>query len=474
MSSSGFVYLVGAGPGDPRLLTLRAYELLRSASVVAHDELISDAILALIPADAERVAVGRRHGDGAVSYRLHPAVRDRALAGAHVVRLKCGDPLVFGRGGEEAEELSELGIGFEIVPGISAALGAASYAGIPLTHRGRASAVTLATGHDDTSRARGGTLVLYMAGRRLARNVERLIADGWSPTTPAAYVASATTRDQQVVCATLAELPAHAANVNLDAPALVIVGDVVGVREHIRWFEEQPLRGRRVLVARARPGRSQIAGQLRVLGAEVVEAPEIATASADDDELTAALARLPEHDGIVFGCAAGVAVVVPRVDLSHVTVISIGLDATAALARVHVEPTVALTGACRDMIEAHRAALRGKRLLLVTSDSGRPSLRGELARVGANITLAPAYRYVSRIVDNALPPLDLVVLPSSSAARAVLASELGPALRYAPMVAMGTATEIEARKHGALHVRRAATDSVPSIVATAVATLGAS
>jgi len=241
---SGVVQLVGAGPGDPRLLTLRAADCLRAAEVVAYDELVSPEILALAPAGAEMLNVGRRHGSGKTSYRLHPAVMDRARDGKRVVRLKAGDPLIFGRGGEEAEELAQAGIAFEIVPGVSAALGAAAYAGIPLTHREYASRVTFATGHDvDASHhgpgaptypasTRGGTLVLYMAGRKLGANLAALAAKGWPGETPAACIISATTPAQRVITATLATLASAVTDLN-DAPAIVIVGDVVRVRARL-------------------------------------------------------------------------------------------------------------------------------------------------------------------------------------------------------------------------------------------------
>jgi uroporphyrinogen III methyltransferase/synthase len=248
--SAGRVYLVGAGPGDPKLLTVRAVECLRAADVVAYDELVSPEVLALAPIAAERLAVGRRHGSGKTSYRLHPAVLSRAREGKNVVRLKAGDPLIFGRGGEEAEELAEAGIAFEIVPGISAALGAAAYAGIPLTHRDHASSVTFATGHDvdgshgghaaALSESHGtshGTLVLYMAGRKLAANIASLVARGWPPETHAAYVAAATTPSQVVITGTLADLASKTSGIDPKMPAVVIVGDVVLVREHANWFE---------------------------------------------------------------------------------------------------------------------------------------------------------------------------------------------------------------------------------------------
>jgi uroporphyrinogen III methyltransferase / synthase len=241
----GCVFLVGAGPGDPRLLTVRAVELLREADVLAYDELVSEEILAVAPPHVERLAVGRRHGAGPTSYRLHPEVMVRAREGKRVVRLKAGDPLIFGRGGEEAEELAEAGIPFEIVPGVTSALGAAAYAGIPLTHRDHASHVTFTTGHDvDGSHGArtaanlpmGGTVVFYMAGRKLAANLAALVAEGWPSNTPAAYVASATSPSQIVIEGTIGDLASKAERVPRDVPAVVIVGSVVGVRAHAQWF----------------------------------------------------------------------------------------------------------------------------------------------------------------------------------------------------------------------------------------------
>ncbi|NMO16453.1 uroporphyrinogen-III C-methyltransferase [Pyxidicoccus fallax] len=245
------VSLVGAGPGDPGLLTLRAREVLASADVIAYDALVAPAVLASLPSGVERVSVGHRNqGAKQAGYRIHPAVLEHARAGRHVARLKQGDPFIFGRGGEEAEELLEAGIPFEVVPGVSAALGAAAYAGIPLTHREYASDVTFVTGHDiegpsshtDWARlgAAAGTLVLYMATRKLAANLARLVACGKAEDTPAAYVAAATTPEQTVVVGTLASLAAEVEARNLiGPPALVVVGEVVRLRERLRWFEDR-------------------------------------------------------------------------------------------------------------------------------------------------------------------------------------------------------------------------------------------
>ena len=241
----GRVALVGAGPGDPGLLTVRARELLLAADVVAYDELVPPALLALAAPGAERLPVGRRcHGRTREPLRLHPDVLARARAGKRVVRLKAGDPFVFGRGGEEAEELAAAGVPFEVVPGVSAALGAAAAARIPLTHREVSSEVTFATGHDliraeppgrsDGRRLAGsGTLVLYMASRSLGANLARLVDSGRPATTPAAWIAAATRPEQEVVVGTLGDLAARVGERGGDAPALVVVGEVVTIRERL-------------------------------------------------------------------------------------------------------------------------------------------------------------------------------------------------------------------------------------------------
>lgn len=280
-ATTGCVALVGAGPGDPALLTIRAVELLRAADVVAHDELVSEAILAMVPARAELLAVGRRIGKGTVAHRLHPEVKARALRGQRVVRLKAGDPLVFGRGGEEAEELAEAGIPFEIVPGVSAALGAAAYAGVPLTHRDHSAQLVLTTGH----RADGGlpppatlggrTLALYMSAHELAANLAAIVESGWPPSTPAALVVSATNADECVVRATLATLADAAAELEVPRPrqpALVVVGDVLEVRSKIEWRRALPLKGRLVLLA-STTSDADASRMLRDRGALVIGLP---------------------------------------------------------------------------------------------------------------------------------------------------------------------------------------------------------
>ncbi len=241
VAQRGKVWLVGAGPGDPDLLTVKAHRLVTTARVLAYDELVPEAILALSPPAAERIPVGRRaSGCRHHEARIHPSVVLRALEGHEVVRLKGGDPMVFGRGGEEAEELAAARVPFEIVPGISAALGAAASAGIPLTHRDAASSVTFVTAHaaaPDGAPPMGlvghgceGTLVFYMGLARLEATCAALVAEGRASGTPAAVISRATQPGERIVVGTLATLPARVRAAALEAPALLLVGDVVGRR----------------------------------------------------------------------------------------------------------------------------------------------------------------------------------------------------------------------------------------------------
>lgn len=240
----GKVWLVGAGPGDPELLTVRAHRLLASASVVAYDELVPVPVLAIAPPSAELIPVGRRaRGCRHHEARIHPLIIERALEGKDVVRLKGGDPFVFGRGGEEVEELAAARVPFEVVPGISAALGAAAATAIPLTHRECAAGVTLVTAHAAQASDRGegehdllasvpreGTLVFYMGLGRLEETCDALMAGGRSPETPAAVVSKATLPDERLVVATLATIAARVREADLEAPALLVVGEVVSRR----------------------------------------------------------------------------------------------------------------------------------------------------------------------------------------------------------------------------------------------------
>jgi uroporphyrinogen III methyltransferase/synthase len=378
----GRVALVGAGPGDPALLTLRAAELLRTADVVAHDELVSESVLAMVPARAELVSVGRRAGGGHTDYRLHPLVIERAREGKLVVRLKAGDPLVFGRGGEEAQELVSAGIPFEIVPGISAALGAAAYAGIPLTHRDCSAQVVVASGHrvdgglPPPGAGTGRSLALYMVSHELARNLQALVSAGWAPATPAALVVAATTAEERVVVGTLETLPRRVEEAQLAGtplPSLVIVGQVVTVRGAIDWRARLPLRGRRIIVARAHTGPSSAAAALRTLGADVVELPHVerelgAERVVVSEEHRAAPARWPSRVDLVVLPAASAASALYGEAPAHIRgapAVAIGAGTEEAARRWGVGLVLrAPADTVQALVDAARAALS-------TSDAAR-------------------------------------------------------------------------------------------------------
>ncbi|MCW5593025.1 MAG: uroporphyrinogen-III C-methyltransferase [Burkholderiales bacterium] len=253
MSGRGEVFLVGTGPGDPDLLTVKALRLIREAEVVLYDNLVSDEIMALVPATAERIYVGKKRADHAMRQEaINELLVSLAHMGRRVLRLKAGDPFVFGRGGEEIETLGASGVRFEVVPGITAALGAASYAGIPLTHRDHAQSCVFVTGNTQDGalnvdwaaivRPRQ-TVVIYMGFQNLDELCRELVSHGLAPSTPAAMVQQATTASQRVVCADLATLAARAHEAGLKPPTLIIVGEVVRLRDRLKWFEAHQAAG---------------------------------------------------------------------------------------------------------------------------------------------------------------------------------------------------------------------------------------
>ena len=281
------VYLVGAGPGDPGLLTSRALELIAAADVIVYDRLIPSDALALARPEAELIYVGKEGGGPSVAQaEIEPLLVKHGLEGREVVRLKGGDPFVFGRGGEEAEALVSAGVEFEVVPGVTAGVAAPAYAGIPVTHRGLASAVAFLTGHEDPDKPESaldwealaafpGTLVVYMGVRQLEAIATRLQAAGRDGRQPAAVIERGTFADQRVVSATLATLAAEAAAAGIRAPAVAVLGPVAVLRERLRWSELRPLAGITVAVTRARAQASSLATRLQALGSAVVQAPAI-------------------------------------------------------------------------------------------------------------------------------------------------------------------------------------------------------
>src|ERR1035438_5955898 len=275
------VYLVGAGPGDPDLITVKGRRILQQADAVLYDHLANPALLSLAPAHAERLYVGKKKSAHAFSQpEICDLLIERARRGLTVVRLKGGDPFLFGRGGEEAEALADAGIPFEVVPGVTSALGIAAYSGVPLTHRGQSRAVTFVTGHDvdaaDWSKVgQAETLVIFMGLMAFAEIARELVKHGRPAETPAMAVRWGTRPDQETLVGTLGTLPALIAVSGMKPPATIVVGDVVRLRGKLNWYERLPLFGKQIVVTRAKGQADALSARLRALGAGVTELPTI-------------------------------------------------------------------------------------------------------------------------------------------------------------------------------------------------------
>lgn len=473
----GVVYLVGAGPGDPGLLTRRAARLLRRADVVVYDALIHPRLLDLAPPSAERVDVGKRGGGrGTAQAEIHRILIDAAARAAVVVRLKGGDPFIFGRGGEEALALAEAGIRFEIVPGVTSGIAAAAYAGIPLTHRGTASAVTFTTGHDDGAAAvatvgtsvgdNANTLVIYMGVRRLAGVVERLIAAGRPPDSPAAIIEWGTYPRQRTITAPLSDLPDRAQAADIQPPALVVVGDVVRLRERLNWFEGRPLFGLRVLVPRTRPQRSRLATKLSMLGAEVIEYPRVESLPArDPGPLRAAIAGIERYGWLLFTSSTAVVRFWDEWryagrdarDLAGIRVICCGTATAAAMERrgVHADVRLPTYDAASVTAAVSRTPDFRSRLVLFPSESGAISPIAErLAKAGFPVESVEAVHNVADASDAAVVrdrlirgEIDAVAFASSGTVHAFV-DALGADAGQAIVAAIGPATAQTASSFG--------------------------
>jgi len=444
----GTVYLVGAGPGDPGLLTRRAFKLLRRADVVIHDALVSPEIVRLISKCAVVIDAGKRCGGRQTTQpRINAMLIEWARTARTVVRLKGGDPFVFGRGGEEALALQDAGVPFEVVPGVTAAIGVSAYAGIPLTHREMASSVTFVTGHSggeaageavdwDALGAVSGTLVIYMGLGRLETITDHLIRAGRGPETPAAIVEWGTYARQRTRMATLATVAQVGLEHSVAPPALVVIGEVAALREQLAWFDRLPLRGTRVLVARSRPQASRLSAALRAAGAQVTEHPLLQSATTDDaPRLDQALTGLTSYDWILFSSTASVKHFwrllstrgLDSRSLGQVRVAALGKATIAALRRRGVAAEVAAStfdpGRVAERLQS-LFPLRASRVLFPVGVGMTPSRVSErLREVGAVVDELEVFRSeieTSR-VDARVNPLDvdLIVLPSSTAARAI-------------------------------------------------------
>jgi uroporphyrinogen III methyltransferase/synthase len=419
---TGKVYLVGAGPGDPKLLTLRGKECLEQADVVLYDYLANPILLEHARPEAERIYVGRRgRGEYGDQQEINRLMIEHARAGRVVVRLKGGDPFVFGRGGEEAEAVAEAGLPFEVVPGVTAALAAPAYAGIPVTHRTLASSVAFVTGHEDPLKpsptvewdrlaSTTGTVVFLMGMKNLPSIVAHLTASGRPVSTPVALIRWGTRAEQQTIIGTLADIVKKAEAVRLEPPTVIVVGEVVRLREKLNWFETRPLFGTTVLVTRPREQVGEFADLLTAYGARVIAFPTIAIIPpADWGPLDRALVDLAGYDWIVFTSVNGVRFFFERLRalgrdvraVGHARFCAIGPRTAEALAgRGFRADLVPAEYQAEGVLEAFKKEnLKGARVLLPRAEVARDLLPDELRGRGAKVTVVVAYRTIRPETD---------------------------------------------------------------------------
>ena len=494
----GVVYLVGAGPGDPDLLTLRACELLQGADLILYDNLTSLDVLALARPGCERRYVGKKRAERTITQsEINASLVAAAREGKAVVRLKGGDPYIFGRGGEEAQQLVEAGVPFEVVPGVTSALGAAAYAGMPLTHRDHTQSVTMLTGHDvdriDWNRLAGRqTLVIFMGLMSLGKISARLVEAGLDGGTPAAAVRWVTRGDQKVVVSTLEGLPAAVQQQGLKPPALVVVGEIVRLREEIDWFDKLPLRGESVAVTRASSQAGPLCRTLRRLGAEVVSMPAIAFEPPTEwGPADRAIRHLRDYDWMIFTSANGVDSFVRRLDSSPrdlrdlpPRICAIGPATAERLQSLHLRvDLVPEDYIAEGLVEAIRgASLRGARVLVPRAEQAREVLPTELARMGAEVDVVPVYRTVLPTESRELAAIHWssagvpawITAASSSTVRNL--SQLVPLalLRRSKLATIGPVTSATARQIGLAVSAEASSYTTEGLVAALLAAVRSS
>ena len=464
--AEGRVYLVGAGPGDPALLTARARELIAGADAILYDRLVPASGLEAAREDAELFYVGKHPGGSVQQHDIAAQLIDRAQRGQAVVRLKGGDPFVFGRGGEEAEALRAAGIPFEVVPGITAGIAAPAYAGIPVTHRDAASAVAFVTGHEDPDKPESaldwealarfpGTLVFYMGVKALPRIAHALLAAGRDPAEPAAVIERGTLPGQHTVLATLGDIADRARRASVRPPSITVIGRVAALHERLHWLEDRPLNGKRVAVTRARAQASELASRLRALGAEVVEAPAI--------RIVPLPGGAPDLDGTDLVCLTspnGVRLLFARLAeagldaraLHGRTVAAIGPGTARALRAHGIEPDVIPE---RSIAESLVEALRDvpvTRALIARAAEARDVLPETLRARGAQVDVFPLYETVAEALDDdaraAALNADYITFTSSSTVTRFLDAAGAPPSASTRIVSIGPVTTTALRERG--------------------------
>ena len=418
----GKVYLIGAGPGDPGLITIKGLECIENADVIIYDYLASPMFLQHAKKNAEIIYVGKKGGDHTLSQdKISGLIVEKANMGLTVARLKGGDPFIFGRGAEEVEELIKAGISFEIVPGVTSAIAAPAYAGIPLTHRSFTSTVAFVTGHEDPTKeessinwaalAKGmGTIVFLMGVKNLPNITGQLISHGMHNNTPVALVQWGTTPRQFTVTGTLDNIVERVKSAGLKSPAIIIVGQVIKLRETMQWFENRPLMGKRIVVTRAREQASELVKVLSDLGAECLECPTIKVVPPDDwKPLDMAIENLSSYDWLIFTSVNGANFFFERLfkqnrdvrALSNLRTASIGPATANKMFNFGLKSDIVPKSyMAESVIEAFaQEDIKGKKVLLPRAKEARPILPVELAKMGAIVDEVTAYR-TKEVRDN--------------------------------------------------------------------------
>lgn len=485
---SGIVYLVGAGPGAPGLLTLRGAELLKRAEVLVYDYLAAPEIMKLVPENCRRIYVGKQSGNHAKSQEeINRILVEEAKSGHVVVRLKGGDPYIFGRGGEEAQELYQAGIVFEVVPGISSTVGAAAYAGIPLTHRDFNSQVAIITGHEKPDKdesahdwealAKMGTISMVMGVRNLPGVCAKLMTAGRPADSPVALIQWGTTCRQRTLVGTLSDIAAKAEAENIGPPALFVSGGVVALREQLNWFETRPLFGRSILVTRSRAQASRLSEALNELGAEVWERPTIDIEPVNDPVyFQTAFAHLSDYQWLVLTSPNGAELFFKRLleDGRDVRALAGLKIAVIGPGTAEVLPGFGLKAdlmpkdkyVAEGLLEALiQAGVKGKKVLLARAQEGRDVLPEGLTEAGAALTDLAVYRTVNPVWAEPLPGLpDLVTFTSSSTATGLAAMIPLEERKNYPAASIGPVTSKTAEALGFKVVVEAEKSNIDSLV----------
>jgi uroporphyrinogen III methyltransferase/synthase len=485
------VYLVGAGPGDPGLLTVAGERALRRAAVCVYDYLANPALLDLLPPGCARIYVGKAAGAHTLTQdEINALLIEKARAGAAdavIVRLKGGDPYVFGRGGEEAAALQAVGIRFVVIPGVTAGIAGPAYAGIPVTQRGVATSVTFVTGHESAEKdpdaltidfaglasliRRGGTVVFYMGVRNLDQIAAKLREHGAAATVPCAVIAWATYARQRTVTGTLETIGSIVREAAIAPPAITVVGHVVELRETLNFFEQRPLHGKMALVTRTRRQASELATRLTALGATVLEAPTIDIAEPTDwTPVDVALHELPSYAWVIFTSANAVEATWQRLtlqgrdsrSLGSAKVAAIGPGTAAALRErgviADLVPATSIGEALADAVLTAAGDLSGKRVLWLRADGARPALQAALTAAGALVDDLTVYRTVAAeaLPGNVLAALekgavDWITFTSASTAKnlhALLPAEMQERVAAMKLLSIGPITSAAMRELG--------------------------